>query len=176
MGYFSYFLSTRWNNSPTSNQQQSHPIQGDKALKFLRNAENSFTFLSKVAFSSVHFWNYFMQSIHIASKWPFKYHKMVIFRWWVRGCKKWMYPQIQCGFLWYVLCHPNLVKFSLRFEDVGKVWGKSPCVHSLLLQLSSVLFVDNSSILLSKYNFLSFLALWMEFSYFVPILLFLFFI
>ena len=51
----SYFLSTRWNNSPISNQQQRHPIQGDKALKFLRNADNSFTFLSKVAFSSVHF-------------------------------------------------------------------------------------------------------------------------
>ena len=48
-------------------------------------------------------------------------------------------------------------------------------MHSLLLQLSSLVFVDNSSILLSKYNFLSFLPLWLEFSYFVPILLFLFF-
>ena len=48
MSYFSYFLSTRWNNSPISNQQQSHPTQGDKALKF-KIGENSFIFLSKVA-------------------------------------------------------------------------------------------------------------------------------
>ena len=85
-----------------------------------------------------------MQSIHIASKWPFHYHKMVVFRWWVRGCKKWMYPQIQWGFLWYVLCHPNLSASPHKSPNflVYRIWkcGKSLRQISLCASFATAAF------------------------------------